>query len=168
MSRTRQAARNDLYAVDLSAWAEAQARALHEQRFDALDHDRLSGLVASLAARERREIRDRLGIILTGLLRWAEQVDLRCHGWAATIGVQRLHVEQLLRDNPSLRPVVPTLVADIYPAAKARAVMESALFGSSFSAGCPFTEAEILTDGVFPDPYGDDAIRGEGWWRRIP
>jgi hypothetical protein len=65
-----------------------------------------------------------------------------------------------------LRPALPTLVAEVYPAAKARAVLESALFDESFSDSCPFSEEEILMDGFFPDPYGDDAIRGPGWWKR--
>ncbi|GJE60495.1 DUF29 domain-containing protein [Methylobacterium trifolii] len=157
--------RNDLYAADLSAWAEAQVRALHEGRFDDLDHDRLSEVVAGLASRERRELRERLQVILTGLLRWAQQVDLRCRGWAATIDAQRHRVERLLRDNPSLAAAVPNLVAEGYPAARARAVLESALFDESFSAACPFTPDEILTAGLYPDPYGDDAVRGAGWWK---
>lgn len=165
MSKFDTPLRNDLYVHDLSAWAESQARALHERRLQDLDHDRLSRVLAGLASRERRELRDRLGIVLTGLLRWAEQVDLRCHGWAATIDVQRQRIARLLRDNPTLRATVPNIVADVYPAARARAVLESALFDESYSAACPFTDVEILTGGFYPDPYGDDGVRGAGWWR---
>ena len=157
---------HDLYAADLHAWSDAQARALRAGRVDELDYEHLRVVVERLGLRERREVRARLGVILTGLLRWAEQVDLRCHGWAATLDIQRLRVARLLRDNPSLRPALPTLVAEVYPAAKARAVLESALFDESFSDSCPFSEEEILMDGFFPDPYGDDAIRGPGWWKR--
>ena len=159
---------DDLYAHDLSAWADAQARALQERRFDDLDHARLSDVIARLATRERRELRDRLHVILTGLLRWAQQVDLRCHGWAATLDTQRLRVARLLEDNPSLRGALPNLVAEAYPSAKARAVLESALFSESFPEACPFTEAEILADGFYPDPYGDDPMRGDVWGKRTP
>lgn len=155
-----------LYAADLHAWSDAQVRALREGRFDQLDYEHLGEVVGRLGSRERREVRARLGVILTGLLRWAEQVDLRSHGWAATLDIQRLSIARLLRNNPSLRPDLPALIADVYPAAKARAVLESALFDDSFSDSCPFTEEEILTDGFFPDPYGDDPIRGPGWWKR--
>ena len=75
-------------------------------------------------------------------------------------------VADILEDNPSLRPLVPTLVAEIYPVAKARAVLESGLFDDTFPDGCPFLEDEILTIGFLPDPYGDDAIRGANWWKR--
>lgn len=156
----------DLYTADLHAWSDEQARALREGRFDELDYERLRAVVERLGLRERREVRARLGVILTGLLRWAEQVDLWCHGWAATLDIQRLYVERMLRDNRSLRPALPILVAEVYPAAKARAVLESGLFDDSFSGSCPFSEGEILMDGYFPDPDGDDAIRGAGWWKR--
>lgn len=157
---------SELYAADLTAWAEAQADALRAARIDALDFEHLAAVVGALAAEQTREVRARLEVILTGLLRWAEQVDLRGHSWAATIDIQRHRVERLLADNPSLRPAVPVLVAAAYPAAKARAVLESALFDDSFSESCPFTDDEVLRDGFFPDPYGDDAVRGAGWWRR--
>ena len=122
----------------------------------------------ALAAERAAELQARLGVILTGLLRWAEQVDLRGHSWAATIDIQRLRVGGLLRESPSLRGSVADLIAAAYPEAKARAVLESALFEDSFSESCPFTESEVLTVGFLPDPYGDDAVRGAGWWRRRP
>lgn len=154
----------DAFSADLSAWAEAQARALREGRTGRPDHGNLSAVVGRLGLRERHDLRALLGVVLTGLLRWAEQVDLRCHGWAATLDNQRLRIERSLRDDPSLRREIPDLIARIYPAAKARAVLESALFDESFPDSCPFSDSEILTVGVYPDPHGDEAIRGEGWW----
>ncbi len=168
MPSTKSTPPNELFATDLAAWAEAQAHALREDRVDALDFEHLSAVIAALAAEQKQELQARLDVILTGLLRWGQQVDLRGHSWAATIDIQRHRVERLLAHSPSLRPAVPVLVAAAYPAAKARAVLESALFDDSFPESCPFTEDEILREGFFPDPYGDDAIRGEGWWKRRP
>ncbi|RVU21864.1 DUF29 domain-containing protein [Methylobacterium oryzihabitans] len=154
------------FEADLAAWAEEQAQALAEGRLDDLDHPHLAGLLRDLGDRDRQEVRDRLGVILTGLLRWAVQVDLRCHGWAVTIGTQRRRVLRLLRDSPSLRSALPDLIATVYPEAKARAVLESALFDDSFSESCPFSEAEIFDESWLPDPHGDDLVRGAGWWQR--
>lgn len=166
MSRARLASPSDLFDADLAAWADAQADALREGRLDALDAAHLSRLVEALATERETELQARLGVILTGLLRWAEQVDLRGHSWAATIDIQRFQVDDILRENPSLRGSVQDLIAATYPEAKARAVLESALFSESFSESCPFTEDEVLTVGFLPDPYGDDAVRGPGWWKR--
>lgn len=158
----------DLFDADLAAWTEAQASALREGRVDAIDAAHLSQMVEALVAERAAELQARLGVILTGLLRWAEQVDLRGHSWAATIDIQRFQVDDILRENPSLRRSVADLIAAAYPEAKARAVLESALFEESFSESCPFTDDEVLTVGFLPDPYGDDAIRGPGWWKRSP
>ncbi|MFY9289656.1 MAG: DUF29 domain-containing protein [Methylorubrum rhodinum] len=156
------------FALDLADWADGQAEALREHRFEAVDFDGLARIVGDLAAERTRELQARLGVILTGLLRWAEQVDLRGHSWAATIDIQRHVVDRLLKESPSLRAALPSLIAAAYPEAKARAVLESALFDESFSESCPFTEEEVLARSVFPDPYGDDAIRGADWWKRRP
>lgn len=158
----------DAFLVDLSAWADAQARVLREGRTDRLDHTNLSAMVGGLGLRERHELRARLGVVLTTLLRWAEQVDLRCHAWAVTLDSQRLRIARSLRENPSLRREVPELIARIYPVAKARAVLESTLFEESFPEACPFFEDDILQVGFYPDPHGDDAIRGDRWWMRGP
>ncbi|MEH3144869.1 MAG: DUF29 domain-containing protein [Methylobacterium frigidaeris] len=154
------------FDADLAAWAGEQAQALAAGRLDDLDRPHLAGLLHELGDRDRQEVRDRLGVILTGLLRWAGQVDLRCHGWAVTIGTQRRRVLRLLRDSPSLRSELPGLIATVYPEAKARAVLESALFDDSFSESCPFSDAETLDEAWLPDPHGDDLVRGAGWWTR--
>ncbi|AWN52432.1 DUF29 domain-containing protein [Methylobacterium sp. 17Sr1-1] len=158
--------RRALFSMDLSAWAEEQVHLLAAGEVEAIDHAHIAEIVRDLGDRERREIRDRLGVILTGLLPWAAEVDLRCDAWAITIDRQRRLVASRLDDSPSLRPELPWLVAEVYPEAKARAVLESALFDDSFSESCSFTDEEILTPGFLPDPHGDDAIRGAGWWRR--
>ncbi|MDP4024809.1 DUF29 domain-containing protein [Methylobacterium sp. NEAU 140] len=168
MPRTRAAAADDRFEADLAAWADAQARALREGRSADLDAAHLARLVEDLALERKTELQARLGVILTGLLRWAEQVDLRGHSWAATIDIQRLQVDAILEESPSLRPAVADLIAAAYPEAKARAVLESALFDESFSESCPFTDDEVLRVGFLPDPYGDDAVRGAGWWKRHP
>ncbi|MGU3540537.1 DUF29 domain-containing protein [Methylobacterium sp. A54F] len=157
--------RNDLFATDLTAWYEAQALALRDGRFGDLDHERLSGLIGELAAERRQALRAHLGIVLTALLRWAEQVDLRNGSWAASINIQRYRIAAILAENPGLVPRLPVVIAAAYPEARARAVLESDLPDDSFPAACPFTDAEILRVGYMPDPYGDDAIRGVGWWK---
>lgn len=155
----------DLFLRDLSAWADDQARALREDRRGDVDHARLASEVGRLASRQRRELQARLGVILTGMLRWAREVDLRSHGWAVTLDHQRGAVARILAGNPSLRADLPLLIARAYPLAKRRAVLESPLFEDSFPESCPFAEDEVLTRGYYPDPYGDDAVRGEGWWK---
>jgi hypothetical protein len=52
---------------------------------------------------------------------------------------------KLLRDSPSLRPRLPTLLEDAYPAARIRAGVET-LPEETFPAVCPFTLDQIIGD----------------------
>ncbi len=54
---------------------------------------------------------------------------------------------------------------DLYPAARRAASIESGPFEDSFPAGLPFRPTEVLDEDFLPDPYGDELVRGPGWWR---
>lgn len=159
-------AHNDLYRSDLAAWLDRQSEALRERRLAEIDHERLAAAVATLGRPVLQGVRNHLAVILTGLLRWAYEVDLRSHGWAATIDKQRLALAHLILESPSLASRLDRDIAAVYPAAQQRAVLESGLFEESFPAACPFSANEVQERGWFPDPFGDDAVRGEGWWKR--
>ena len=65
------------------------------------------------------------------LLKWQAQPQIRLTSpsWASTIREQRKQIGRLLRDNPSLRPQVPTILNDIYPEAREDAVQEMGTLG---------------------------------------
>lgn len=153
------------YDLDHAAWASEQGALLRARRFDRLDHARLADELERLGGANIEELRERIRILTTALLRWAYEVDLRSVALNSTIGVQRQLVAAILEDCPSLRAVAAELVVDTYPAAKRAAVVESGLFEESFPEGLPFQPAEVLDDGFLPDPYGDDLVRGREWWR---
>lgn len=106
-------------------------------------------------------IKERIRVLLTALLRWAYQVDVRSVALSSTIMAQRHAIERILDDSVSLRPIARELVIDIYPEAKQAAVIESGLFTESFPEGLPFLPDEVFDASFLPDPFGDDAIRGD-------
>ena len=73
---------NSLYESDFYTWTQEQARLLRERRFDDLDLENLIDEVASVGSSEKREIRDRLKILLTYLLKWKFQPGLRGNSWS--------------------------------------------------------------------------------------
>jgi hypothetical protein len=104
-------------------------------------------------------------ILLTALIRWAYEVDLRSVALNVTIFRQRQEIRSLLEESPSLVPLAERLIVEVYPQARRAAAMESGPFEDAFPAGLPFLPDEVLDDSFLPDPYRDDAIRGAGWWR---
>ncbi len=57
----------------------------------------------------------------------------------------------LLRDNPSLRPQVPTILMESYPDARVEALDETGLSDTALPQDCPWTVVQVLADGFWPD-----------------
>src|SRR2546428_13059372 len=94
---------NTLYETDFFAWTQEQARLLRERRWDDLDLENLVDEVESVGGSERREIRNRLTVLLGHLLKWKYQPGHRGPSWTGTIFEQRGQLADVLRDSPSLR-----------------------------------------------------------------
>ena len=138
--------RGSLYETDVVAWAERQAEALRAGRFDDLDLENLAEEIGDVSRREAEALESHLETLLVHLLKWRHDPDHRSRSWQGTIRVARHKTAKLLRDSPSLRPRLPALVEDAYPAARIRAGVETGLAEETFPAACPFTLDQITGD----------------------
>ena len=138
--------RGSPYETDVVAWAEGQAEALRARRFDDLDLENLAEEIGDVSRREAEALESHLETLLMHLLKWRHDPDHRSRSWQGTIRVARHKMAKLLRDSPSLRPRLPTLVEDAYPAARIRAGVETGLAEETFPAACPFTLDQITGD----------------------
>jgi hypothetical protein len=144
--------RGSLYQTDVVAWAERQAEALRAGRFDDLDLENLAEEIGDVSRREAEALESHLETLLMHLLKWRllkwrhNHPDHRSRSWEGTIRVARHKTARLLRDSPSLRPRLPALVEDAYPAARIRAGVETALAEQDFPAACPFSLDQITGD----------------------
>jgi hypothetical protein len=138
--------RGSLYETDVVAWAERQADALRAGRFDDLDLENLAEEIGDVSRREAEALESHLETLLMHLLKWRYDPDHRSRSWEGTIRVARHKTAKLLRDSPSLRPRLPALVEDAYPAARIRAGVETGLAEQTFPAACPFTLDQITGD----------------------
>ncbi|NJN56820.1 MAG: DUF29 domain-containing protein [Leptolyngbyaceae cyanobacterium SL_5_9] len=94
-----------LYDTDFYAWTQKQAELLQNQQWSSLDPPNLIEEIESLGKQQRRELRNRLSILIGHLLKWHYQPEQRSRIWVSTIRVQRREVLQLLQENPSLTAV---------------------------------------------------------------
>lgn len=138
-----------LYERDFYAWTIDQAESLRQQKWDGLDLPNLIEEVESLGRQERRELRNRLGILIGHLLKWQYQLDRRSKSWRATIRVQRQAVQQLLDENPSLKPYLPEAIEAAYESGLALVVQETPLDYGDLPDRSPFLPEQIL-DPAFP------------------
>jgi len=139
--------------TDFHAWAMDQGRKLRAGRLSDLDLLNLANEIEDMGRSERRELTNRLSVLLAHLLKWAVQPARRVRSWLATIGEQRDQAELLLRDNPSLRPLLGEIVADGYRLGHRAAARETRLAATRFPALCPWTLEQVLDEGFLPEPF---------------
>jgi hypothetical protein len=142
---------NSLYESDFFTWAQEQARLLRERRFDDLDLDNLVDEVASVGSSEKREIRWRLKVLLTHLLKWKFQPGFRGNSWSNTIWEQRENIEDIITTSPSLRPYFEHAMRSAYLGATVSASKETGMAIGIFPKECPFSVVETLGREFFPE-----------------
>ena len=144
--------RGSLYERDYYTWALAQARALKERRAERLDWEKLAEEVEDLGRSERRELQNRLEVLLTHLLKWQFQPRRRSRSWSATIAVQRVRIRQYLEQNPGLKPALPTLLPQAYETARVDVITRLSGSGEPQPPeSCPWTFDQTINPGFVPD-----------------
>lgn len=139
-----------LYDQDFYDWTQEQARALRERRFTDLDIENIAEELETLGRSERSEIRSRLQVLLTHLLKWRYQPERRSSSWRGTLDEQRYRLSENLRENPSLRAYPAQVLGNEYKFARYHAADETGLPLARFPEVCPFTLDQILSDSL-PD-----------------
>lgn len=94
------------YNKDFYAWTIEQAQLIKSRKFTELDIENLFDEVESMGRREKRELANRVEILLMHLLKWKYQYEEQSKSWQRTIREQRHQIKMVLRDNPSLKPVI--------------------------------------------------------------
>ena len=104
------ATRRVRYEEDLYAWSLEQAALLRARRADSLDWAHLAEEIEWMVGRDRRELKNRVRVILLRLLKWQRQPGRRGGNWRKSLRTQRRHIQDLLQESPSLRRLIPELI----------------------------------------------------------
>jgi hypothetical protein len=143
---------SDLYDEDFILWTEQQATLLRRRAAGELVNDaeldwlNLAEEIEAVGGNTRRELRNRLARLLQHLLKWHFQPEQRSRSWRATIRTQREEIEDLLADNPSLRPKLGEFAAAAYRRARAQALDETGLL--DLPEDSPFTVEQALGEAL--------------------
>jgi uncharacterized protein DUF29 len=136
--------RNTLYERDFYAWANEQASLLRAGRLAEADLENIAEEIESMARSEKRELTNRLKLLLTHLQKWRYQPTLRCKGWSYTIEGQRGDLADHLADNPSLKDKLPQALSSAYRKAILTAAIETGFDSTTFPSACPWTCEQIM------------------------
>lgn len=133
-----------LYETDFYAWTQEQTGLLRDHQWSKLDLLNLIKEIESLGKQQRQELRNHLSILIGHLLKWHYQPKQRSRPWLATIRVQRRDTQELLQENPSLKPYLQETLQKVYENGKDLAVTETNFPYKTFPQACPYTFEEIL------------------------
>jgi Domain of unknown function DUF29 len=133
-----------LYDTDYVAWLQEQVNHLRAGRLAALDVENVAEELESLMKSERRQLGNRLEVLIHHLLKWDHQPDQRANRWRATVGEQRTRIRRLLRDSPSLKAEVEPMCKEVYADAVRAAAVETLLSANVFPSELPYTIEQIF------------------------
>lgn len=155
-----------LHDADLALWCERESALLRAGRVGELDADHIAGELGDLLTVEDRLLREHIRALLSALLLWAYDADLRSHARLVDVSRLRDAVGRLVEASPSQRPTLPSIIAEEYDAARHDAEIRMGwLLDDTLPAGCPFTLDEVFEQDRLPDPLGVDRDRGADWWK---
>ena len=142
---------SDLYEQDFHAWTGQQARLLRAANWQEADVAHLIEEIESMGRSERRELVNRLVILLLHLLKWQHQPALRGNSWRLSIKEQRLRLSGHLADNPSLKSYLDQAIAQAYRLALIEAERQTGLSEQTFPEKCPYTFDRMVDENFWPE-----------------
>ena len=106
--------KSGLYEQDFYAWANEQAALLRAGALTAADIENIAEEIESMGRSEKRELVNRLAVLLLHLLKWRYQPGRRSKSWEQSIREQRIRLISHMADNPSLKARQAEAIAEAY------------------------------------------------------
>ena len=139
------------YDTDFYAWVMHNTELMQQGRIAELDIVHLAEELESMGRSERRELLNRLAVLLAHLLKWQIQPGLRGNSWKYTLKEQRIKLSDLLEESPSLKHEIELKMEHAYKQSIIIAARETGLEEEKFPKKCPFSLAQCLDDCFFPN-----------------
>jgi hypothetical protein len=133
------------YERDFYSWLMQQARFVREGRWDALDRENLAEEIESLGREQFNKLESALRVLLMHMLKWDHQANRRTRSWVLSISTQRLELDDVISDNPGLKPRISEAIGRAYRKARLEAAQETGLDEDHFPEPCPYSWDEILS-----------------------
>jgi hypothetical protein len=146
----------DLYETDFYAWTQKQVQLLRQRDLNNLDIENLIEEIESLGKQEKRELVNRLGVLIGHLLKWEYQPNQRSKSWVRTIREQRRKITDLLQENPSLKPYLDEAIEKAYQDGVDLAVDETDIGIQVFPSEITYTWEQIENQNFLPGVLSED------------
>jgi len=133
------------YERDFYSWSVEQARLVREGRWDAVDRANVAEEIESLGREQFNKLESALRVLMLHMLKWDHQPALRSRSWALSIKAQRAELDDVMADNPGLKPRIGEAISRGYRKASIEAARETGLDEEQFSKSCPYAWDDIVS-----------------------
>ena len=137
--------RGGAYDRDFYSWLMEQARHVRDGRWEALDRANLAEEIESLGREQFNKLESAYRVLLIHFLKWDFQPNRRTRIWVPSIEAQRLELEDVLADNPGLKPRIGEAIARAYRRARIAAAQETGLDKATFPETCGYSVDDIAS-----------------------
>lgn len=141
----------DEYEKDFYAWTVHNAELIRHGKLSDVDLENVAEEIESMGRSDKRELVNRLAVLIAHLLKWQFQSKKRCVSWEITIRNQRIDITDLLEESPSLKHELNQKITMAYEKAILNAMEETKLSEKTFPKKCPFTLDQCLDSKFFPE-----------------
>jgi hypothetical protein len=136
---------------DVYGWAIHTAQLLRDKKMNEVDFDGIVEELEEMGISNKHALKNRLAQLIFHLLKWQFQPNLRCSSWEGSIEEQRIRLNDLLEDNPSLKPMFAECTKKAYRLSLSLVRKETPLNTKTLPAECPYTFEQIMNDEFYPE-----------------
>lgn len=139
-----------LYERDFYTWTQEQAELLKSGRLEKADLVNIAEEIETLGRSELSSLRSSYKLIAMHLLKLMKQPTMATTSWANTIQRERGNVEDLLDENPGLKPKRRDVFLKAYASARRDAAVETNLAIVLFPTDAPFDVDQVEDSTYWP------------------
>ena len=132
------------YESDFYSWSLDQARLLREGQLAQIDRENIAEEIESLGREQFKKLESAFRVLLMHMLKWDHQPKRRSRSWIISIKEQRLEIDDILKDNPGLRPRIPEAIDRAYRKAILAAAKETKLDEAVFPGTLVYSFEDMM------------------------
>lgn len=92
-----------LYKEDFYSWINYNIKQIKDKNNIEIDFSNLLKELIWMSKKEKKELRNRLKILMGHMLKWDYQPEYRGRSWCLTIKEQRKEIQYIIDESPSLK-----------------------------------------------------------------
>lgn len=103
-----------------------------------------------MSKRDKKELTNRLAVLIMHLLKWQYQPEKRSKSWMTTINTQRISIEFLLKDTPGLKSEIKSIINKAFKKSTIQFEKETGINKKMLPNICPYSFKQLIDYIFYP------------------